>query len=198
LASVLATFVLFSSYSRALDYLKEDLGNSWTHFKAGALSGVAISFVTCPVELLKIQLQTGQSSKNIFRAARTTIVNNGILGLYRGLGITLLREIPSFAAYFGTYTAIKSSLSEDNSMGPIIAGAAAGIAAWLPCYPQDVIKSLIQSSPEKLGIIQATRIIYSRHGYAGFLRGLSPTLLRALPANAATFTAYEFVKSLLE
>lgn len=37
------------------------------------------------------------------------------------------------------------------------------------------------------------RQIYQTEGLAGFTRGLSPCLLRAFPANAACFLAFEAV-----
>ena len=35
-------------------------------------------------------------------------------------------------------------------------------------------------------------------GLGGFIRGLSPTLLRAIPAAAATFTTFEVAKDALD
>jgi len=39
-------------------------------------------------------------SKNM---AKFIYNNYGVVGMYRGLCITLLREIPSYGAFFGTY-----------------------------------------------------------------------------------------------
>lgn len=42
------------------------------------------------------------------------------------------------------------------------------------------------------------RDIVQQQGARALVRGLSPTLLRAIPAAAATFTAYELTKGALE
>lgn len=86
----------------------------------------------------------------------------------------------------------------DTLWNPIISGGCAGIAAWLPCYPQDVIKSVIQSSPTKLTLYQAIKHIHKTSGYRGFFKGFGPTMLRAFPANSATFLGYELVMKTLK
>ena len=106
---------------------------------------------------------------------------------------TVLREIPSFAGYFSVYEGLKGHLKSDSIWNPIISGGFAGIAAWLPCYPQDVIKSVIQSSDTKLSVLEASKRIYKTSGLKGFFKGFTPTMIRAFPANAATFLGYEFI-----
>lgn len=122
---------------------------------------------------------------------------DGFSGLYRGLSATILREIPSFAGYFAVYEGLKgyfmTTIIHDSIWNPIISGGFAGIAAWLPCYPQDVIKSVIQSHDNKLSIPQAASKIYKTSGFKGFFKGFTPTMIRAFPANAATFLGYELV-----
>lgn len=88
---------------------------------------------------------------------------------------------------------LHNSPMHDSLWNPIISGGFAGIAAWLPCYPQDVIKSVIQSSSSKLTLLQAIKKIHQTSGYSGFFKGFGPTMVRAFPANAATFVGYEIV-----
>lgn len=115
------------------------------------------------------------------------------------MSATILREIPSFAGYFSVYEGVKGYLKNtiihDSAWNPIISGGCAGIAAWLPCYPQDVIKSVIQSHETKLSIPQAAHKIYQTSGLRGFFKGFTPTMIRAFPANAATFLGYELIMS---
>lgn len=65
----------------------------------------------------------------------------------------------------------------------------------------DVVKSRVQLTSHKLGpgyIVTEFQQLVREQGYQVLLRGLSPTLLRAIPAAAATFTAYELTKEALE
>lgn len=118
-----------------------------------------VAFVNCPFELVKVTLQTQYNTGNgqqlytgVFDCARKTLQSRGFAGLYRGISITVLREIPSFAGYFATYEIAKSYMwGEDRtrtlSNGEVLfAGGLAGIGAWVPCYMQDVVKSRMQSN----------------------------------------------------
>lgn len=80
----------------------------------------------------------------------------------------------------------------NSNFWPFIAGGFAGIAAWCVCYPQDVVKSRLQSNHS----ISIGEIFRDLMGKRAFFRGFGPVLLRAFPANAATFLAYHaFVKN---
>lgn len=120
--------------------------------------------------------------------------------------MTLLRDVPSFAGYFFVYEGGKRAVARWQRKSEahltvaelLLCGGLAGFGAWIPCYPQDVLKSRIQSSAGRLTVRGALAGILREHGLRGFLRGLGPTMARAFPANAATFLAYETVRGLLE
>ena len=46
-------------------------------------------------------------------------------------------------------------------------------------------------------MIATARKLYAANGLRGFFRGFSPCMARSVPANAATFYAYELVRSML-
>lgn len=77
----------------------------------------------------------------------------------------------------------------------MVAGGIGGLSYWLAAYPQDVIKSRLQTqrfeSPMYHGIIDCARKVYAAEGLKGFARGLSPCMLRAFPSNAVSFLVYE-------
>lgn len=74
----------------------------------------------------------------------------------------------------------------------LVAGGIAGIAAWLPGYPQDLIKSRIQYLSGPYSTKDIIFKTYHSTGFTGFFRGLAPTLVRAVPVNAAVFYVYEW------
>lgn len=186
---------------------------------AGGLSGIVIALVLTPIELVKIRLQvqrepvsmlarsgvgnvtkvTNVRYSGVFDCASRIYNQNGIKGLYRGFNITMLREIPSFAAYFGGYEIIKEILVQrhpDNDQHPrtldlLLAGGLAGQIAWLTCYPQDMIKSRIQESQRLSTVRACVRELWRDGKFRIFWRGFGTTMLRAFPANAATFYVYE-------
>lgn len=74
-------------------------------------------------------------------------------------------------------------------------------AFWAPCYPLDLLKTLIQTDsevkPRYSGIIDCFRQTVSRGGVGAVYKGIGPCLARAFPANAVTFLAYEWTKKQL-
>ncbi|KAM3585874.1 hypothetical protein VKS41_002415 [Umbelopsis sp. WA50703] len=179
---------------------------------AGLGAGFVMAFFNCPVELLKVKLQTQSSAgviganglleppyKGVIDCGVRTARANGFMGLYRGMTITLMRDVPSFASYFITYEGLKKVFQhmkdpENNALTSIdllMAGGLAGFGAWIPAYPQDVIKSRFQNDLSYKSVSEVVRSIMKTSGPRAFFNGLGPTLARAFPANAATFFAYE-------
>eukprot|EP01089_Gocevia_fonbrunei_P015085 TRINITY_DN4310_c0_g2_i5.p1 TRINITY_DN4310_c0_g2~~TRINITY_DN4310_c0_g2_i5.p1 ORF type:complete len:241 (-),score=29.81 TRINITY_DN4310_c0_g2_i5:275-997(-) len=121
---------------------------------AGGVSGIAVSIASCPVELLKNKLQAqgaavgsskGPVYTGTFDCLFKVLKSEGILGLWYGLNITFIREIPAYAAYFWTYEYLRRTFAKwtniDNvSQIPVgyqlTAGGIAGITCWLSSYPQ--------------------------------------------------------------
>ncbi|KAI7833868.1 hypothetical protein BX661DRAFT_222665 [Kickxella alabastrina] len=164
---------------------------------AGATAGVANSIVSGPVEHIRVRLQVQTAGTAAqYKGPRDCIGqihrNFGWKGIYKGQVPTLIREFNGYGMYFLAYEALVQrtisqtgkSRSELSSGLVCLYGAAAGFAMWLTSYPIDVIKSKMQTD----GFSGSARK-YS--GVKGFFRGITPCLLRAAPANAATFIGFE-------
>jgi hypothetical protein len=103
----------------------------------------------------------------------------------------------------GTYEAIKALLmhrhpntsQHPHTLDLLLAGGLAGQLTWLTCYPQDVIKSRMQAEPAstRRGSYYYARELWysSTHRWRVFFKGFSAAIIRAFPANAATFFVYE-------
>eukprot|EP01024_Parvocaulis_polyphysoides_P000684 TRINITY_DN1017_c0_g2_i2.p1 TRINITY_DN1017_c0_g2~~TRINITY_DN1017_c0_g2_i2.p1 ORF type:complete len:358 (-),score=33.30 TRINITY_DN1017_c0_g2_i2:218-1258(-) len=222
--------VLFSSRGVTETVLKHSDGsplNIYDRIIAGFGAGFAVSFVATPTELLKCRLQSqgsveaakarlaksGMDSTKavIYRGpldvARYIIKHEGgILGLFKGLNATLLREMPGNALYFGGYEGSKmyfahirglNSVNELDPLSLMIAGGIGGVAFWGVVYPTDVWKSRIQvddyHKPKYSGIIDCAQKVLKEEGIKGWYKGYMPCLMRSFPANAITFVVYELV-----
>jgi len=111
----------------------------------------------------------------------------GFASLFRGIGITLIRDVPSFGAYFATYEAVKRYLQHGDTQAlsvgsTLLAGGVAGFGAWIPAYMQDVVKSRYQADPSYSSWVKVAKDLYAQNGFKAFWRGIGPTLLRAFPA----------------
>lgn len=184
---------------------------------AGAGAGLAVSFLACPTELIKCRLQAQSSlaeagvisavalPKGPMDVARHVMKDAGMKGLFKGLVPTMGREIPGNAIMFGVYEAVKQYMAggpDTSNLGQgslILAGGLAGGALWLTVYPTDVVKSVIQvddyKKPRYSGSIDALKKIVAAEGVKGLYKGFGPAMARSVPANAATFVAYEITRS---
>jgi hypothetical protein len=178
--------------------------------KAAVAGGFLVSFVIAPMEGVKarLQVQTSQSAEHrAVQKALTVFRTLGVKdGLYRGWAPTAMCRMMNWS-YFGGYAVASSLLSPEGSGSPslvtsVMAGSAAGICYWCTMYPMAVIKNRIQAAPDCTpprysGIRDAAQCIMREHGWKGFFAGFLPTMLRAMPANAACFTAYDTAMRLL-
>lgn len=77
-----------------------------------------------------------------------------VAGLYRGAGITLLRDVPAHAIYFTSYEACHELFApgsrasgEQTALVQLLGGGLAGVLSWLGIYHFDVVKTRLQSQP---------------------------------------------------
>jgi len=129
---------------------------------AGMFAGLVNSFVLSPIELVKCRLQL-QTEKNPYYKGTVDCVTKilreeGISnGLMKGLVPTITREVPCYMAQFSAYEGTKFSLlklrkwynpKSDDSLKMtdlLVSGGVAGWFCWLCSYPQDIIKTKLQT-----------------------------------------------------
>lgn len=173
---------------------------------AGCGAGTCQVIVTTPMEMLKIQLQDAgrlAAQKKLMASqaglngaavepisARPTAIaisrellrEKGIAGLYKGLGATILRDVPFSIIYFPLFANLnKLGQKTPDEKSPFfvsfLAGCAAGSIAAVAVNPCDVIKTRLQSLQRGVnedtysGIIDCTRKIWRSEGPAAFLKG---------------------------
>lgn len=210
-ANVAENAVLFCAYGycqRAVSYFTGRYGTDMTVLDkatSGFFAAFFSSFALCPTELIKCKLQAIREtdSKPISATALTKSIlrQQGIPGLYNGLGSTIFREMPGYFAFFGgiegtkkllvKYTPIKD---ESHPMMPLMAGGVGGMCLWLTIFPFDLIKSRIQIENSKLGLPDMLMKIIREEGFRTLYRGLTPTLIRTFPATAVLIFTIEQTK----
>ncbi|CAI6089773.1 hypothetical protein V2G26_006791 [Clonostachys chloroleuca] len=179
---------------------------------AGFFSAVPMTAITAPFERVKVILQV-QDQKQLapgekpkysggLDVVRQLYREGGLRSVFRGSAATLARDGPGSAAYFAAYELIKRRLSpKDPATGRptgelsltavTCAGAAAGVAMWIPVFPVDTVKSRLQTAEGNVTIGGVVRELYGKGGFKAFFPGFGPALTRAVPANAATFLGVE-------
>ncbi|KAK9897965.1 mitochondrial carrier [Cystobasidium minutum MCA 4210] len=170
---------------------------------AGAFSALPQALVAAPVERVKVVLQVSRPTpqyKGPIDVVSTLYKEGGVRSLFRGTIATIARDAPGSAAYFTAYEATKKALAKPgqspadlNLLNTMIAGAAAGVAMWSIAIPPDTIKSRLQGAPQGTytGFIDCATKLVKDKGPTALFKGLGPAMVRAVPANAATFLGYE-------
>ncbi|XWS74907.1 hypothetical protein CRYUN_Cryun01aG0038800 [Craigia yunnanensis] len=85
--------------------------NPCIHFIGGGLAGITAASATYPLDLVRTRLaaQTNITYyRGIWHALQTICKDEGVLGLYKGLGATLLGVGPSIAISFSVYESLRS------------------------------------------------------------------------------------------
>jgi len=160
-SNCLVNSVLFgTSYS-----LEKHISNP---FVSGFFTGVATSFICCPVELFKIREQCHLS------------IPKSISQWYRGYNVTLLRESISCSLYIGVY----DYCYQREKYSSFVSGGIAGVSSWLFTHPIDTIKTRIQRG-------QINTISEGLHS-KDLWKGLSVNILRALIVNSIGFYIYQY------
>ena len=176
---------------------------------AGAFSAIPVTAFATPSERIKclLQIQQQKSSRGLQQhysgpldCARHLYRQGGLPSLYKGLNITLMRNLVGYSSWFGCYEFCKQSLVQAQGLQeaslPIIvfSGGVGGSLSWLLMIPFDSIKSRIQTntSSSQISIRQAfVELTSSKEGLAALVRGWRPAVLIAFPANAACFLGME-------
>ncbi|KAF7981904.1 hypothetical protein HWV62_31499 [Athelia sp. TMB] len=131
--------------------------------------------------------------KGPFDAMKKFYSAHGIAGIYKGQGVTLLRETTGYAVYFLAYEKLMQremaqkgiKREEISASHAVLYGATAGYVLWAVIYPIDMIKSRIQtdvfspSTGQKYkSALDCVRTVWRSDGIGAFTRGLGPTLIR--------------------
>lgn len=76
----------------------------------------------------------------------------------------------------------------------MIAGAVGGGIFWITTFPVDVAKSRIQVNNISDNLITTVTKIAQTEGVRALYKGLTPTLVRTVPATATLFATVEYSK----
>ncbi|EFJ40054.1 mitochondrial substrate carrier [Volvox carteri f. nagariensis] len=186
---------------------------------SGALAGAAATVASYPFDLLRTTLAAQGEPKvyrNMWDAARGIVSQRGPVGLYSGLGVTLIEIMPYAALQFGLYDALNALVDEariryqrDSSRVQAFAcGLLAGLFAKLATHPLDVAKKRYQVAGLRRSLRYGARVdagfamrtlaqslsyIYRTEGLMGLWKGSVPSIVKAAPSAAITFAAYDAV-----
>lgn len=209
-------------YISTLEYIRSNLPISSIHPMSGFIAGASASLVSTvigtPMDIItqRLMVQDGDMKKNQyqykggFNAAYTIIKTEGMKGLYRGYGATLLTNASGSAVWWGIYASAKNLASSllstyDLHVSPVkeqavhtSCGVFAGIMSAILTNPLDVAKTRLQvlKNEKKLNVFGVLKELYKEEGIKSFSRGLQARIYHMFIFSLIMSTVYENVKKL--
>ncbi|KAG0332141.1 mitochondrial aspartate-glutamate transporter agc1 [Podila horticola] len=194
-----------SKHGHFHDILKGSYG-----FLLGSISGAVGATVVYPIDLVKTRMQNQRSKvvgellyKNSIDCFKKVIKNEGVLGLYRGLGPQLVGVAPEKAIKLTMNDIVRRHLTDKNGnitfVGELIAGGVAGGSQVVFTNPLEIVKIRLQVAGEAAKSIEGAPrtgavTIVRNLGIMGLYKGASACLLRDIPFSAIYFPVYAHLK----
>ncbi|KAM4585006.1 mitochondrial adenyl nucleotide antiporter SLC25A23 isoform 2-T4 [Odontesthes bonariensis] len=180
-------------------------------FLAGSLAGATAQTAIYPMEVLKTRLtlrKTGQYS-GIADCAKQILLREGLTAFYKGYIPNLLSIVPYAGIDLAVYETLKFAwlnrnrgLADPGVMVLVGCGAASSTCGQLASYPLALIRTRMQAQDSvkgapKLSMLSLLRNVVTQEGIAGLYRGISPNLLKIVPAVSVSYVVYEYTRIML-
>ena len=186
---------------------------------ASSSSSVLARFPCHPLDTCKARLQVQSSTSrytSLLDIMRQTFRAEGLRGLYRGFGVTVVGSAPATCLYLTSYDASKQVLSENfftknDFLAHFTAGMLAETFSCVLWVPIDVTKERLQiqegcvqqsqqhherksMTTNYRGSYDALRTIVRTEGLRGIYKGYGATVASFGPFSAFYFMFYEQIK----
>eukprot|EP01133_Synstelium_polycarpum_P009137 gene9137-10716_t len=207
-------FGTFESANQWLEKQNKSLPETVRLLASGGAAGLMQSFIICPVDVIKSRMMVqgaghghGHGGGSNIAMSKTIYSESGAKGFYRGMGATLLRDVPGMALFFTTYESLKKTFGIDGHghgggasfLSILAAGGLAGAAYHGSTHFFDIAKTLIQTQttgPKYKGTYDCLKQLVQREGVRGLFKGYWPSVIRSVPSNAAGFGIYELIQNI--
>ncbi|KAJ7547436.1 hypothetical protein O6H91_08G085800 [Diphasiastrum complanatum] len=206
----------------AYEPLKKALGGDnpvhtplWIKVTAGACAGVIGSTIANPTDVVMVRMQgpeqasLGGSSghwkyRGTFHAFTSIAKQEGIRGLYRGLGPTMQRaallnsvQVPSYD--HTKHTLLNAGLMEEGILCHLASSMTAGLATALAISPVDLLRTRIMQQgihADGSGVLYASSLdclwkTLQVEGPRSLYKGFVPVWMRIGPHTVITFFIFE-------
>jgi len=169
-------------------------------FALGSLAGACGAAAVYPIDLVKTRMQNQRSVlasevlyKNSFDCFRKVLVNEGPVGLYRGLIPQLIGVSPEKAIKLTTNDLVRAKFTDKDGeirlIGEILAGACGGGAQVMFTNPIEIVKIRMQVAGESGHRPSALQLV-NELGLSGLYKGARACFLRDIPFSAIYFPCY--------
>lgn len=209
--------------------LPETAAAAASNAAAGLSAAVAAQIIWTPIDVVSQRLMVQGDSPLKYRggidAFKKILTSDGLRGLYRGFGMSILTYAPSNTVWWASYSVSQRviwngigcwfSRSRDDGSAAFrpnygtvaavqgISAAVAGGAAAVVTMPLDTIKTRMQvldgceeEGKGRMGIGRAAKSLLKEGGWTACYRGLGPRWASMSLSATTMITTYEFLKRL--
>ncbi|XP_057522098.1 uncharacterized protein LOC130802187 isoform X2 [Amaranthus tricolor] len=185
---------------------------------AGMMGSLCAQAVFVPVDVvsqkLMVQGYSGYATYNGgVDVVRKVIKADGVRGLYRGFGLSVITYSPSSAVWWASYGSSQrlfwrilghgAEQKEAPSLGEIVGvqaagGVVAGATASCITTPLDTIKTRLQvmGDENRQNAVRVVKKLVADEGWKGLYRGLGPRFFSMSAWGTSMILAYEYLKRL--
>ena len=195
----------------------------FVHLTSGAAAEFVSALTETPLNIitrrLMVQGPKEYAAAHIYKgpvhALRLIYQQDGLRGLYRGFGATLLTGIPASATAFASYEWARRHLhrfrrgwqmhsAAEKHFVHILSGGTAGLISAVVVQPLDLALTRLQvqvhsadgQSPKYRNALHVISTVVKEEGAWALSKGLIPRILHFVPMGALGFSTYELVKYL--
>jgi len=175
--------------------------------------------VVYPLDTLKFRMQNEtvaggiRGNALIIATAQKMWARDGLRSFYRGLTMGLVGMFPYAAIDLGTFEYLKRRIIARNggnenalpgNFALALMGGFSGAIGASAVYPVNLLRTRLQSQGTAshprtyTGIVDVTRQTIKGEGLRGLFKGLTPNLLKVVPAVSITYVVYENMKRALK
>merc|ERR1712187_379395 len=204
------TFKSMFAYKRERDgYAKWTMGN----LASGGAAGATSLLFVCSLDYARTRLANDAKSakgggdrqfNGLVDVYKKTIASDGIAGLYRGFGPSVLGIVVYRGLYFGLYDSIEPVILvgplEGSFLASFLLGWTVTTGAGIASYPLDTVRRrMMMTSGEAVkynSSFDAFRQIVAREGTKSLFKGAGANILRGV-AGAGVLSIYDQVQLIL-
>lgn len=200
--------LFFFTYESMKSFLSDGSAKQspFVHMLAASCGEVVACLIRVPVEIAKQRKQAMVARKeNAFQILYESFKQEGLRkGVYRGFGITIMREVPFSLIQFPLWEYLKvqwepaTGLPLNPASVAVCGAISGGIAAGLTT-PLDVLKTRIMLAEvgNRATAPKIIKSIYRESGIRGLFAGFVPRVLWITLGGAIFFGVYDLMTNLL-
>jgi len=210
--AVPANVIYFVGYDTLRNSLSSTVSPTLAPLIAGMSARTFAVAAISPIELFRTRLQayhttnpnqTGSTFRHVFNSVGSLVREKGLVSLWRGLELTLWRDVPFSGIYWTGYEFLRRRFKNNHIFAQggeaaffeeaFVSGWLSGTFAAFVTQPFDVSKTRRQVYVMKDGGSEVTStlrlmgLIWREEGFRGLWKGYVPRMLKVAPACAIMY-----------